>query len=112
MPLVRTVVYATLCLVMHDTTLFAPRPAMPRPRPALHQTTLIFSRSTHPLAHDERLVLPRRVGRRARAHPRALARSRARPHPRSRRVADRVERNRDVAYAARALALQHRRPRR
>ena len=40
---------------------------MPRPRPALHQTTLIFSRSTHPLAHDERLVLPRRVGRRARS---------------------------------------------
>src|SRR3954466_6370221 len=52
---------------MHDTTLSAPRPAMPRPRPALHQTTLIFSRSTHPLAHDERLVLPRRVGRRARS---------------------------------------------
>ena len=37
---------------------------MPQHRPALHQSTLIFSRSTHPLARDARLERPRRVGRR------------------------------------------------
>ncbi len=37
---------------------------MPQHRPALHQATLILSRSTHPLAHDVRLEGPRRVRRR------------------------------------------------